>query len=239
MSCMFTGTSTVAPLPSISLPPWAGVEPLPGAPRDVAGARHPPVNRPIAVESAPTNASVITAMCQKNRIRQRHFHQLLRLRELQALQGGVLDDRGHVDNLLLNCRRELGNDLQDVHRLVNQLQHRNIEGRERDGVDVLHHGVRCTCSCGLTPARWSGRTPPGSSSNDRSKSSGWEKGVSRIVAVWFCSLSPSPALAFFCPLGAAWWLHSARAIVTLRRSCRSHCLSPRSRRLRTVLSCSP
>ena len=29
-----------------------------------------------------------------------------------------------------------------------------------------------------------------------------------------------------CPLGAGWW--SARAMATLRRSCRSHCLSPSS-----------
>ena len=43
---MFTGTSTVTPLPSIWIPPWAGGGLLRGAPHDVAGAWHPPVNRP-------------------------------------------------------------------------------------------------------------------------------------------------------------------------------------------------
>ena len=51
---------------------------------------------------------------------------------------------------------------------------------------------RCTRSCGLTPARRSGRDPRGSSSNDSSKSSGWERGVSWIVAVQFCSLPLPP-----------------------------------------------
>ena len=68
------------------------------------------------------------------------FHQLLRLRRLQALRGGVLDDLGHVNNLLINSRQEHGNDLQDVHRLVNHLRHRKIEELHRwcELANVLH-----------------------------------------------------------------------------------------------------
>ena len=48
-----------------------------------------------------------------------------------------------------------------------------------------------------------------------------------------CSASRThtPALAFVCPRGAAWWLVSARAIATLRRSCRSRCPRRRCRLL--------
>ena len=42
---------------------------------------------------------------------------------------------------------------------------------------------------------------------------------------------PPPALAIVCLRGAVWWVISARAIPTLRRSCRSHCLSRRCRLL--------
>ena len=38
---------------------------------------------------------------------------------------------------------------------------------------------------------------------------------------------PPPALAIVCLRRAEWWLFSAKAIATLRRSCRSHCLSRR------------
>ena len=55
---------------------------------------------------------------------------------------------------------------------------------------------------------------------------------------WPCSSSRAspPALAFVCPRGAAWWFVSARAIATLRRSCRSHCLSRRCRLLMAACS---
>ena len=49
----------------------------------------------------------------------------------------------------------------------------------------------------------------------------------------------TPALAFVCPRGAAWWLVSARAIATLRRSCRSHCLRRRCRLVMAAPACSP
>ena len=48
-----------------------------------------------------------------------------------------------------------------------------------------------------------------------------------------------PALAIFCPPGAAWCCDSARAMATLRRSCRQNCLSRRSFRLRAAPACSP
>ena len=58
----------------------------------------------------------------------------------------------------------------------------------------------------------------------------------RNVAVQCISRSPSPALAIVCLRGAVWWLFSARAIATLRRSCRSHCQSRRCRLLAAPVS---
>ena len=57
---------------------------------------------------------------------------------------------------------------------------------------------RRTRSCGRGSAKASGRPPPGSSSNNL-KSTGWGGGVFRTLAVYFVSLSSSPALAFLCP----------------------------------------
>ena len=85
------------------------------------------------------------------------FHQLLRLRRLQALRGGVLDDLGHVDNLLINSRRELGNDLQDVHRLVYHLRHRNIERwQRRRAIGKVLHGVPLNLHHGWGGVGWGG-----------------------------------------------------------------------------------
>ena len=63
-------------------------------------------------------------------------------------------------------------------------------------------------------------------------------GIFRNSAVCFTSY-PLPALAVFCPRGAAWCVDSARAIATLRRSCRSHCLSRRCRLRMAAPACSP
>ena len=119
--------------------------------------------------------------------RDRHFHQLLRqlqLREHRALRGGVQRDLRHVNNLL--GQRDV-KDLQDIHRLVHHLQHKNIERRDRH--ERLEHGLHGALA---------GRHPPGSSSY-RLKSTGWGGGVVRNLAVYFVSLSSSPALAFLCP----------------------------------------
>ena len=77
---------------------------------------------------------------------------------------------------------------------------RTVRG-QREGVDILggtrtsragNPGAASTIwsnvrrrslSCGLTSQSRSGRAPPGSSSNDNSKSSGWGVGGSQIVAV--------------------------------------------------------
>ena len=74
-------------------------------------------------------------------IDQRHFHQLFHhlqhLRE-SACRAGWQRDLGHFNNLL-GIRKMSGKE--QCQRLVHLLWHRNIEGRERDDVDVLLHGA--------------------------------------------------------------------------------------------------
>ena len=83
-----------------------------------------------------------------------------------------------------------------------------------------------TRSCGRGgSARVAGRLPPGSSSY-RLKSTGWGGGVVRNLAVYFVSLSSSPALAFLCPR-EEWCNDVARAAAIDCCSCRHH---ERSRR---------
>ena len=95
---------------------------------------------------------------------------------------------------------------------------------------------RWTRSCGPGgSAKLESRLPPGSSSY-KLKRSGWGGGVVRNLAVYFISLSSSPALAIFGPLGAARCFISARAIATVIRSCRSHERSRRCRRLIAALA---
>ena len=83
-----------------------------------------------------------------------------------------------------------------------------------------------TRSCGRGgSARLAGRLPPGSSSY-RLKSTGWGGGVVRNLAVYFVSLSSSPALAFLCPR-EEWCNVVAKAAAIDCSSCRHH---ERSRR---------
>ena len=100
---------------------------------------------------------------------------------------------------------------------------------------------RCTRSCGPDTERSrSGREPPSSGTLSSSSSPKYRvpgswcvfPGLRRVVHL-VPSLSP-PALAILCPRGAAWCVDSARAMATLRRSCRKNCLRRRSRRLLAV-----
>ena len=80
-----TPTPRKAKLPSIYVPPWAGGEPIWAAPPGVVGADHPPVGSATPTpHMPPTNATVVLAVCQGNRVRDGHLHQLfhhLRLRK--------------------------------------------------------------------------------------------------------------------------------------------------------------
>ena len=182
-------------------------------PGPCAAAPHPPLRPPRQARSR----------------RRRHglVHQLfchLRHAEHCALRDGVSgSDLGHVDHLL----RERP---EDFHQLAHHLRHRNVE--RRDGHKRLQHGLHGALR---NPFLWPRRLyqaslPPGSSSY-RLKSSGWGGGVFQNFAVWFNSLSSSPALAIFWPHGAVWCFISARAIATVIRSRRSHERSRRCRRL--------
>ena len=84
---------------------------------------------------------------------------------------------------------------------------------------------RWTSACGRGSTKASGRPPPGSSSY-RLKSTGWGGGVVRNLAVYFVSLSSSPALAFLCPR-EEWCNVVARAAAIDCCSCRQ---AARSRR---------
>ena len=94
-----------------------------------------------------------------------------------------------------------------------------------------------THSCGLTPARRSGRDPvAGTSSTSMAKywvPATWGVGCS---GTWPCSTPRShpPLLAMLCPRGAAWWFVSARSMATVSRSCRRNWRNRRSRRLLAV-----
>ena len=96
------------------------------------------------------------------------------------------DDLGHVDDLLGN-KRERVEELELIHQLFHHQRHRSVKRRT-----ICSTVCPCTGSYGLTPARRSGRAPPGSSSKDNSKSSGWRGGVSQIVAPCSSSRSPPP-----------------------------------------------
>ena len=87
---------------------------------------------------------------------------------------------------------------------------------------------RWTRACGRGSEKASGRPPQGSSSY-KLKSTGWGGGVVRNLAVYFISLSSSPALAILCPR-EEWCNFSARVIATVIRSSRSHERSRRCRR---------
>ena len=50
------------------------------------------------------------------------------------------------------------------------------------------------------------------------------------------ALRPLPSSV---PVGLGWWLVSARDIATLKRSCRSNCLTRRCRLLMAAPACSP
>ena len=216
---MISGTSTRINLPSIDVPPWAGGEPLRGAPLDVTGARHPPVDRSVAVKLAPTYASFIMAVCQKNHVRHRHFyqlfHQLLRLGELRALRGGVLDGLGQVDNLL-DYRRHYGNDLQDVHRLVPHLRHRSIENLHEgaDGVRMFR-GVLQHRSCRRGSTTGAGRNPAVSSSNSSNNTAS----SLELTVFWLRGASCVSAPA---PLDDEWCGAVVNTMRTVIRSGRSH-----------------
>ena len=92
-----------------------------------------------------------------------------------VLQVNLVD---HHKNALWNS--VLGKNLEDFHRHM-QLETLSLEETKKTSAakccKILSLGkTHRTRSCGLTSTRRSGRAPPGSSSNDRSKSSGWGGG---------------------------------------------------------------
>ena len=127
-----------------------------------------------------------------------HFHELFRqLRFAKDSRRDVFhNDLGHVDSLL--GRRHLRiEETEHVHQMFRHQRHRSVKRRQtRNGVDDLLHGVPLY----LLRQKAARRAPAGEGGG----------GVSRIVAVWFCSLSPSPALAMFCPVGGGYSLPRPR-----------------------------
>ena len=162
----------------------------------------------------------------------RHFHQLfrfLRTTYRRTLRDSVRRDLRHGDNLLDKRRRvDL---LHEFHHLSPHLRHQNIENLNRhEGLEDLLHGVP------LDPRLWphlNERCRPGGkhvpvvvkSKVHRACRPGSRsllaRGVGQLVTL----------LLIVGLLGAEWWLFSARAMATLIRSCRSHCLSRRCRLL--------
>ena len=93
---------------------------------------------------------------------------------------------------------------------------------------------RCTQSCGLTPARRSGRDPAaGTSSTSREKCSVPAALGVGCSGTWPCSTarSHSPLLALLCHRVAAWCSYVARSICSVSCSCRQCARSLRWRRL--------
>ena len=126
---------------------------------------------------------------------------------------------GHFDDQLGNANIELPAHL---HQLVIHLRHRNVMRRnEQHGVDNLLTVRRWSLSCGLTPARRSGRAPSVSSSN-KSKST---ESTLELTVFWLrkASFDSGPA-----PLYAEWCRAAANSMRTVIRSCRSHERSQRS-----------
>ena len=149
----------------------------------------------------------------------RHVSQLFRL--LRHRKTKKEDGKGWRSWALRSPARAHG-----ILQLVHQPRHRSIED--------LHCGSSPNCSMARLgtrscrpggSARLAGRLPPGSSSY-RLKSTGWGGGGVRNLAVYFVSLSSSPALAFLCPR-EEWCNDVATAAAINYCSCRHH---ERSRR---------
>ena len=211
---MITETSTTASaLPSICLPPWAGGEPLRRVTPDVAclpTCHQKPSPRAATLHQSRTKCA--HAACQDDGLWHGHFHQLFH-RQRHAKHGSLRfpvfeSDLGHFDPLL--DRHGHVEALQDDHRLVNHLRHRNIERRD----DRAHSHPFCstvcrsTRSCGPDTGKnlvWSGAG--GRHIVDvkgKVLSACRRGGFARNVAVKCTSLSSSTALAVFCPRKAEW-----------------------------------
>ena len=161
----------------------------------------------------------------------RHFYQLicqLRLRNRGTRRDVFAEDLGHFNNLLDVRQRDVENFSTCTGCCTISGTRASSIGRTGALSAICSTVCRCTRSCGPDTAKSrSGRKPPSSRSWYRVPGS-WEVGAS---GTWPCALPRThpPALAVFCPRRAAWCVDSARAIATLRRSCRSHCLSRRCR----------
>ena len=140
-----------------------------------------------------------------------HFRQLLRQLRFanRVSRREVLeDDPAHVDNCSATSKSA-----SKKRRTSTSCSSISGTRTSRDGTSSALSSIcstvcRCARSCGLTPAKRSGRDPLDSSSNN-SKNSGWRVGSSGSSP---CGSSRThlPLLACFCPRGAVWWSLSAR-----------------------------
>ena len=153
-----------------------------------------------------------------SRGRRRHFHQLFR--QLRLLERGTLQDR------VLKNLGHFGSSALPPQSPPAATQEHGEAGRR---AQYRPSAPRCAAADNR-----SGREPPSSGTLSLSSRlkyrvpGSWEVGSSGTRPCASPRTHP-PALAVFCRRRAAWCVDSARAIATLRRSCRSHCLSRRCR----------